>query len=372
MTNQEEIRKQLEYSNLLEWHEAGFTGKGYNLWNTEAPGGEDEHSEMVTIRVKHATPDCNVFEAGLEMSSNAEIIHYAHCTYKGIKYEVEEFIKKFNIKVITRSIQGGASSGRADSKFWNELKDRYNLTIFNCAGNIGSDGVSSAFPVDISHQIAACGLSNGKPRRDSYSSIGEEVDFCNFRGFYNGTSFAAPYTAGEAVLIKERYGDISDEEIFKYLCFISEDMETVGKDTKTGYGIPVFPSIEKKYISMTVDQLNYFIDGKELIMDTVPVNKEGNVFVPIRAISEGLGKIVVWDFNDDKSIKITITDDINKVVLNTGSKVMFKNGMKVFLNFAPYVDDNNRTLVPIRAIAEAFGCKVDWIQGEQRVMILEV
>lgn len=32
---------------------------------------------------------------------------------------------------------------------------------------------------------------------------------------------------------------------------------------------------------------------------------------------------------------------------------------------------NSRTLVPVRAISEAFGCKVDWIQDTQTVSITQ-
>ena len=80
---------------------------------------------------------------------------------------------------------------------------------------------------------------------------------------------------------------------------------------------------------------------------------------------------VEWKFNPDKSINIVITDTNTRVELNTGSDIMYKNGAKVILNFAPYIDSNNRTLVPIRAVAEAFNCKVDWVQSETKILILE-
>lgn len=374
-TVQEELKKQLEYSNLIQWHDNGFNGEGINIWNTE--GGTSEHGQMVTIRIKDAAPACNVYEAGLIMEYNNEMVKVAKCQYNGIEYQVEDFIKEFDIKVITRSVLGSIGSNRADSKFWNLLKDKYKLIFFNCAGNEGegSDNtLSASLPSDVAYYVGACGIDkNGKPKRDNYSSIGKEIDFCNFRGFYSGTSFAAPYTAGQACLLKQRYGkEMSSEEIFKLLVMISKDMNGEGFDNYTGYGIPIFPDVSKKYITMIVGEKNYHVDGKQLQMDTSPINKEGNVFVPIRAISEGLSKKVDWSFNNDKTIKITIIDSKNIVVLNTKSDIIFKNGTKRYLNFAPYVDSNNRTLVPIRAIAEALDCKVEWIQKENKVMILEL
>lgn len=40
-----------------------------------------------------------------------------------------------------------------------------------------------------------------------------------------------------------------------------------------------------------------------------------------------------------------------------------------FTDAAPFVDANNRTQAPLRAIAEALGCKVEWYGKEQKVII---
>ena len=109
---------------------------------------------------------------------------------------------------------------------------------------------------------------------------------------------------------------------------------------------------------------------KKFIADVAPVNKEGNVFVPLRVIGEALGKTFKTKPISNGVIEIEITDGINIVKMTTGSNIMFVDGAKVILNFAPYIQ-NNRTLVPCRAIAEAFGCLVEWIQSEKKVMILE-
>ena len=49
--------------------------------------------------------------------------------------------------------------------------------------------------------------------------------------------------------------------------------------------------------------------------------------------------------------------------------------IKIFLNGKEIVTDvppqliNDRTLVPIRAISESFGCDVDWVDATQTVVI---
>ena len=362
------LQKQLEYSNIPAWHEAGYTGRGINVMNLETPGG---HGSACSQRVKDAAPDATVYETGLSgRTENGTYI--ATCKYDGKTYTLEEFIKEYKIRLVIRST-GGKVKDDVKSAYWQKLIDKYNVILVTPVGNEGVERITSAFPKSVAIYVGACGLSDsGVVKVKNYSGRGEEVDFVNFTGNLEGTSFAAPYTAGMVALLRQRYGEMSDEEVYKYLVMISQDMNEEGKDEHTGHGLPILPPFKNKYITLIVGEKKYFVDGKEHEADTWPVNIDGNVFVPLRVIAEGLNKKVDWGFNSDKTINVTITDDKNKVILNTESNIMFKNGAKVILNFEPFIDGNNRTMVPIRAIAEAFNCKVDWVQRERKVMILEV
>ena len=258
--------------------------------------------------------------------------------------------------------------------FWQRLIDKYNVIL--CHTELGMKVLKELHQLSRKmwqFTLVRVGLSDsGVAKVKHYSGRGEELDFVNFTGNLEGTSFAsAPYTAGMVALLRQRYGEMSDEEVYKYLVMISQDMNEEGKDEHTGHGLPILPPFKNKYITLTVGEKKYFVDGKEHEADTFPVNIDGNVFVPLRVIAEGLNKKVDWGFSSDKTINVTITDSKNKITLNTESNIMFKNGAKVILNFEPYIDGNNRTMVPIRAIAEAFNCKVDWVQRERKVMILE-
>lgn len=372
MTVDESIKQQDSYVNLPQWDKAGFTGETINVWNTE--GGSD-HSQIVQKRVMSGATKCNIFTASLSMLSDNEKVEYAFCTYQGTKYEVEEFIKKFNIKIVTRSVSGRKTTGNSESIFFNNLKDKYKLVFFNSAGNDGSEGAGGSFPSDVAYYIAACTIGrNGKPVRARYSAIDDVVDFCTFVGIWSGTSFAAPYLAGISTRLKKRYGlDMSHEEIGEYFRMISQDMESSGEDDYTGYGIPILPDVSKKYITLKIGDKNYYCDGKEYIMDTSPIiievkGKGGVTFVPIRAICEILGKKVLWN---EKTKTVTIYDDINTVVLAIGSTEIKINNKSSILELPPFVDDMHRTQVPLRAIGEAFNCKIGWVQKYKKVLILE-
>jgi len=56
------------------------------------------------------------------------------------------------------------------------------------------------------------------------------------------------------------------------------------------------------------------------------------------------------------------------ITLQIGNKTMYVNGKAVYLDSAPILQ-NARTLLPIRAIAEALGAKVDWDDKTQKVTI---
>lgn len=375
MTTQQTIDAQNLYCGLNLWHAAGFNGNGIIVWNTESL--TSEHGDIVQRRITDAAPGATVLRAGMSVVSNGTQVLTHTCNYNGVEYDIEDFIDAFNIKVITRSIGGGAAEGTPVSAYWNSLKNTYNLIFFNSASNDGTgDGETTggSFPPDVAYWIAACNLMNGNPVRANYSSVGHDVDFINFTGIWSGTSFAAPYTAGEAALVKSRYGiNLTSEEVFRYLKMISKDLTAngVGFDNYSGWGIPRFRAVNKTYITLDVGNTNYKVDGVNQTMDTCPVNVSGSIFVPLRVIAEGLGKTITWVKNANNSITITITDGTNTIVITTGSTTMTKNGTAIVLTTAPYIDVNGRTLVPVRAIAEAFNCDVDWIQNLSRVMILE-
>ena len=295
ITVNEDLQRQIKYSGLIPWHEKGLTGKGVVVWNME--NNRADHGKMTTTRVKHAAPDSEVINTSLSMSSDASKVKYSYAVLDdGTKIDVEEFIKTRNIKLITRSVGGGTAIGGVESQFWNDLKKRYNLIFFNSAGNDGSDGAGGSLPPDVAIYVAACGLDRyGKPQRDNYSAIGSEVDFIDFRGFYSGTSFAAPYLAGKATLLVQKYGhQVTQEEVYQYFKDHAEDLDAEGKDNYTGWGLPIMGKTET-IIKMQIGNKVMDVDGRKVTLDQEPIIQNSRTLVPIRAISEAFGADVGWD-----------------------------------------------------------------------------
>jgi hypothetical protein len=299
------VKAQNDYCGITKWNDAGITGKGVTIWNME--NGKATHGKKTTQRVLHSAPDATVINGSLNaITSNKEIKEVSVTTDEGTKYEVEEFIQKFNIKLITRSQSGGRGKAELWSQFWKPLKEKYNLIFFNSAGNEGEDGIDVGLPADIAILVAACHLSNGKPTRDWwYSSVGEEVDFIDFRGEWNGTSFASPYLCGKAALLVQKYGQqITQDEVYEYFKTHAEDLEEEGVDAKSGWGLPIMGD-PKTVITIKIGSNVMDVDGRRILLDQPAViDKTTNrTLVPIRAISEALGAEVGWD---DKTKTVTI------------------------------------------------------------------
>ena len=108
------------------------------------------------------------------------------------------------------------------------------------------------------------------------------------------------------------------------------------------------------------------IDGEEITFDQPPIIVGGRTLVPMRAIFEALGAIVDWE-NDTRTA--VGTKDGTTVRFQIDNNIMKKNGEDILLD-VPAQLVNSRTLVPIRAVSESFGCKVDWINDTRTVVIL--
>lgn len=102
--------------------------------------------------------------------------------------------------------------------------------------------------------------------------------------------------------------------------------------------------------------INVVVFGYNLTFTQPPVIVNDRTLVPLRAIFEALGADVDWN-GDTKCV--TAKKDGSVVSLTIGSNVMTVNGADKELD-VPSQIINDRTMVPVRAISEAFGNNVNW------------
>lgn len=101
---------------------------------------------------------------------------------------------------------------------------------------------------------------------------------------------------------------------------------------------------------------NVLIGKGNAKFDTPPVIKHGRTLIPVRAVSEAMGAIVEW--NDEEKV-VTITKDDTIIKFNLSENKVYVGEAEVALD-VPAEVMNNRTMVPLRFIAEQLGLNVEW------------
>ena len=111
--------------------------------------------------------------------------------------------------------------------------------------------------------------------------------------------------------------------------------------------------------------INVLLNGQTIAFDQPPIIIDGRTLVPLRAIFEALGATVDWDGNTQT---VTATRDNIVIKITIGDNKLYVNNNVTVLD-VPAQIVNDRTLVPVRAVSEAFGCNVDWDGDTQTVII---
>ncbi len=72
---------------------------------------------------------------------------------------------------------------------------------------------------------------------------------------------------------------------------------------------------------------------------------------------------------DEATQTVTATKDNNTITLTIGSRVAYKNGEKINLDVPAQLFNGDTTMVPIRFVSEALGAKVGWDEYSKAVVI---
>lgn len=113
------------------------------------------------------------------------------------------------------------------------------------------------------------------------------------------------------------------------------------------------------------ENITVMLNNEKIEFDVPPTTVNGRTMVPVRAIFEALDATVSWD---GETQKITATKGHTTIIMHLNNTVMTVNDTEVILDTAPF-ETGGRTLVPARAISEAFKCKVLWEESTQTVHI---
>lgn len=122
---------------------------------------------------------------------------------------------------------------------------------------------------------------------------------------------------------------------------------------------------ESKVVS--AEGIKVSLNGGLLEFDVMPTTINDRTMVPLRAIFEALSASVDWN---EQTQTVTSKKGNTTVTLTVDSDKMTVNNKTITLDSPATVVDN-RTLVPVRAISEAFDINVDWDENNSLVILRE-
>jgi len=125
--------------------------------------------------------------------------------------------------------------------------------------------------------------------------------------------------------------------------------------------------------------ISVIVGGRAITMDVAPQLINGRVMVPLRAIADAIGPSISVDWDaSSQSVHLTVPD--GNVYNEYTLRINDRNVIYTFTNSqgsvnslitidSPPVIVNGRTLVPLRFIAEAAFCEVNWDESTRTVYI---
>lgn len=166
---------------------------------------------------------------------------------------------------------------------------------------------------------------------------------------------AKPQVAG---VIHFRYGSINSSLALQRVirqAYSIPSANTPGPITPT---VTILPNT-----TTPADGVRVLVDGKQLVFDQQPYIEEGRVMLPMRIIFQELGASVSYK---DRKIEAKRGDITIRLALD--SKEM-QVGSAVKELDVPAVSVGGRTMLPLRAVAEALQCNVQWDNASKTVTI---
>ena len=131
----------------------------------------------------------------------------------------------------------------------------------------------------------------------------------------------------------------------------------------------LFVNAAETAVVLQIDNPVMTVNGVEKAVDegydTKPVIVDGRTLLPVRAVIEEFGGNVNWN-SDTKEVSLTHNE--NEIVLTINSTQASINSSVQNLDTAPVII-NNRTMLPIRFIAESFGFDVECNQNNKTITI---
>ncbi|MEA3314055.1 MAG: stalk domain-containing protein [Caldisericota bacterium] len=174
------------------------------------------------------------------------------------------------------------------------------------------------------------------------------------------------------VKINDQPVQLTAEYTFSYALMLTNEgltsinitaTDLAGNVTKVSIPVNFIP---KTNIMLQIGNSVAVINGKTIKLDSPPIIIKDRTLVPLRFISEAFGAKVEWN-SVFRLVFINMGE--KKIIVQIGIPYASINGIKVLLDSPPLIV-KDRTMVPLRFIAEALGAEVTWDKTTKSITII--
>ena len=113
------------------------------------------------------------------------------------------------------------------------------------------------------------------------------------------------------------------------------------------------------------NDIGLIINGKRVVLEQNIIIENGRMLVPYSLIAKDLGAVSNWD---SSSKKVTVKIEGKLIEIKIGNKTAMING-KVFELDVPPIIRNDRTMIPLRFVAESLDYNVDYDKEKREVLL---
>ncbi len=128
------------------------------------------------------------------------------------------------------------------------------------------------------------------------------------------------------------------------------------------------PGDYKNKVVFTIDSSTYKVNDVEYTMDVAPYIKGDRTYMPVRYVANAIGISDSNIFWDPVKKSVTLMKGDKVVQLTIGSNQLLVNGAAITMDVAPEIV-SDRTMLPARWVAQAFGASVLWDEATREVTI---
>lgn len=119
------------------------------------------------------------------------------------------------------------------------------------------------------------------------------------------------------------------------------------------------------------DDIKVYINNNRINYDTMPVNINNRILVPVRATFDALGADIEW-FGEIQTVIATSGSTLIALKIDNPLLIVSDvqtQSIKTIELDSPPVLLNSKTMIPLRAVAEIFDYQVNWSEANKSIFI---